>query len=184
MKTKSPFYEGFSDQNARFLALPVKVKLGFRVVAFDPYLSQSEFDREEVERVEFATLPKMSDVISLHAPLDKSTEHLLGEREFDLMKPSAFVVNTARGRLIDEKALYGALVNKKIARAALDVLESEFPGAENPLLQLDNVTLTPHVAWYSETPLENLRTKAAEGVVAVSKGEIPKELVNRELIHS
>jgi len=97
LKTKSPFYEGFSDQNARFLALTVKVKSGFRVVAFDPYLSHSEFDREEVERVEFATLPKMSDVISLHAPLDESTEHLLGEREFDLMKPSAFVVNTARG---------------------------------------------------------------------------------------
>jgi len=95
------------------------------------------------------------------------------------MKPSAFVVNTARGGLIDKKTLYGALVNKKIARAALDVLKSEFPGADNSLLQLDNVTLTPHVAWYSETSLENLRTKAA-----VSKGEIPEGLVNRELIHS
>jgi len=99
------------------------------------------------------------------------------------MKSSAFMVNTARGGLIDEKALYEALANKKIAGAAVDVLGSEFPKVDNPLLQLDNLILTPHAAWYSEASLVKLRTRATKDIARALKGEIPEGLANRELIH-
>ncbi|RLE13139.1 C-terminal binding protein [Candidatus Aerophobetes bacterium] len=168
---------------ARSLARKAKC-LGFKVVAFTPRKHEKLYKKEGVERMEFDILLKISDVISIHAPLNESTRHLFGEREFNLMKPSAYLVNTARGALIDERALYEALVNKRIAGAALDVLETEFPDASNPLFQLDNVIFTPHAAWYSEASLEKLQTKPALDIVRALKGEIPEGLVNRELIQS
>ena len=166
---------------ARRLAKKAKF-LGFKVVAFDPFLSQSEFKKEKVEQIEFNKLLETSDVISLHTPLNKSTKYLLGKKEFDQMKPSAFIINTARGGLIDEGALYKALTAKKISGAALDVLENESSNIHNPLFQLDNLILTPHVAFYSETSLVKLRTKLTLDIARVLKGEIPQGLVNQELI--
>ncbi|MBE0478586.1 C-terminal binding protein [Candidatus Aerophobetes bacterium] len=156
--------------------------LGFKVIAFDPYIMEDEFNKEEVEKVEFDELIRGADVISLHTPLTDATQHIFSHKEFDQMKSSAFIINTARGALIDEKALYSALLNKKIQGAAVDVLESEFPDMTNPLFQLDNFIATPHTAWYSETSLAKLQTKPALDIAKVLKGEIPEGLVNTELI--
>jgi len=166
---------------ARRLARKAKC-LGFKIIVFDPYISKSEIDKKGIEKVDFNKLLKTSDVISLHTPLNRSTKHLFGEKEFNQMKPSAFIVNTARGGLIDERALYNALINKKIKGAAVDVLETEFPDASNPLFQLDNLIATPHVAFYSKTSLIKLQTKPALDIARVLKGEVPEGLVNRELI--
>lgn len=97
------------------------------------------------------------------------------------MKPSAFIINTARGPVIDEKALIKALQEKRIAGAGLDVLEQEPTPSDNPLLKMDNVIITPHVAWYSEESEAELRTKAAQGVADVLLGYWPKYLVNKEV---
>lgn len=157
--------------------------LGFRTIAFTPRKHEERYKREGVERVEFGQLLRASDVISLHAPLNERTRHLFGDREFDLMKPSSFIINTARGGLIDEKALYNALADKKIAGAAVDVLETEFPRPDNTLFQLDNLIVTPHVAFYSETSREKLQTKPALDIARALRGETPKGLVNTELIY-
>jgi len=167
---------------ARRLARKAR-SLGFRVIAFDPYVEKDEMRKEGVEKVEFGRLLEVSDVISLHAPLTDTTKHLFSEEEFEKMKPSAYIINTARGGLIKEDALYNALKDKKIAGAAVDVLETEFPDTNNPLFQLDNLIATPHVAFYSETSLVKLQTKPAQDIARVLKGEIPEGLVNKELIY-
>jgi len=166
---------------ARKLARKAKC-LGFKVVAFTPRKHEELYKKEGVERVEFDTLLKISDVISIHAPLKESTRHMFGKKEFDLMKPTSFIVNTSRGAIIDERALYNALLNKKIQGAAVDVLESEFPDKNNPLFKLDNFIATPHTAFYSEKSLVRLRTKPVLDIVRALKGEIPEGLLNKELI--
>jgi len=92
---------------------------------------------------------EISEIISVNCPLNEKTRHLLGRREFGLMKKSAFIINTARGSIIDEKALIEALSEDMIAGAGMDVLEQEPPLPDNPLLRMDNVIITPHMSWYS-----------------------------------
>lgn len=166
---------------ARRLARKAKC-LGFKVVAFTPRRHEELYKKEGVERVEFDTLLKISDVISIHASLTESTYHMFGKREFNLMKPTSFIVNTSRGKIIDEKALYDALVNKKIQGAACDVLETEFPDKNHPLFKLENFIATPHVAFYSERSLKRLREKPVIDIIRALTGEVPEGLVNKELV--
>jgi len=155
---------------------------GCNLLGYDPYVSRSAFKKIGIKRVGLQTLLRRSDLISLHVPLTPETRHLIGERQLRLMKPTAYLVNVSRGSVVDERALYRALKGKVIAGAALDVLEKEPPTADNPLLQLDNVLVTPHMAWFSDQVRLQIQTRAAENVAAVLKGDRPAHLVNPQVV--
>jgi len=157
---------------------------GFEVklIAYDPYVPENVFAEYNVERVNFETLIKEADIIMVHASLTSETRHLIGEDELKSMKRSAILVNTSRGSIIDEKALYKALKEGWISGAGLDVLEKEPPERNNPLLKLNNVIITPHMAWYSIESLDEIRRIAAEEVVRALSGQIPTSLVNRDVL--
>ncbi|MCI0528437.1 MAG: C-terminal binding protein [Nitrospira sp.] len=152
--------------------------LGLKILANDPYISKEVATTHGVELVSLEEILRRSDYLSLHLPLNAETRRLIGEAQLKLMKPTAILINTARGPIVDEKALIKALKEKWIAGAALDVLEKEPPDPDNPLFQMDNVILTPHAAWYSEDACPELRRKAATNVRQVLSGYYPKYLVN------
>jgi len=129
---------------------------GFKIIAYDPYISKVE---SGIELVEFSQLLSDSDFISIHAPLTTETRHSFGENELKAMKKTAYLINTSRGPIVDEKALCKALKNKWIASAALDIMEKEPPDWKNPLLNLDNLIVTPHISFYSEESYIELKTK-------------------------
>lgn len=163
-------------------ALAEKAKpFGFELLVYDPFLTQSDVDSYGAVLVSLDELMANSDFVSVHAPLTPETHHLIGDHELRLMKPSAFILNTARGPVIDEKALIKVLQDGRIAGAGLDVLEEEPAHQDNPLLSMDNVILNPHVGWYSEQAEIELKTKAAQGVAEVLQGFLPKNLVNKQV---
>ena len=120
-----------------------------------------------------------ADVISLHVPLTATTKHLIDARRIALMRPTAIVVNTARGGLIDTAALYDALAQRRILGAGLDVFEHEPPDPKHPIFKLDNVALSNHIGWYSEESMRELQRKTAEEAVRVLHGETPHHWLNR-----
>jgi glyoxylate reductase len=133
--------------------------------------------------LEFADLERLlgeSDFVTLHVFLSPQTRHLIGERELALMKPTAILVNTARGPVVDQKALYTALKGGQIAAAGLDVTEEEPVPLDDPLLTLDNVTITPHVASATVATRERMAAIAVENVLATLRGELPPNCVNPE----
>lgn len=130
------------------------------------------------ERVDMDTLCAEADLISLHAPLNEQTHHCIDARRLALMKPTAILVNTARGGLVDSDALHAALAARRILGAGLDVFEQEPPG-DHPLLQLDNVVLSNHMGWYSEEAMRDLQRLATEEAVRVLRGDIPLNWLNR-----
>lgn len=158
-----------------------KAKRGFdmKVIAYDPYVAKEEFMKLEVTPVELDHLLKVSDIVSLHTPLTNETRHLIHREKLRLMKSSAILINTSRGPVVDQEALIEALKNGWIAGAALDVLASEPPDKDDPLLEMENVILTPHVAWFSEESFTDLLQKAAHEAIRALKGEIPLHLVNK-----
>ena len=149
----------------------------FRILVYDPYANSFP---EGVEKVDLDRLLKQADIISIHCPLNEETRGLIGERAFSLMKPGVYIINTARGEIIDENALLKALRENRIAGAALDVFSQEPPAPDHPILQFENVIITPHMAWYSEEALEEARTRAAEEVVGFFKGKMPSYPANPE----
>jgi D-3-phosphoglycerate dehydrogenase len=153
---------------------------GFNIIATDPFVSQEEGDKLGVTMVDMDTLLKTSDVISIHAPLMKSTYHMIDKNAFSKMKKTAYVVNAARGGVIDQKALYDALTSGTILAAGLDVLEKEPPDADDPILKLDNVIILPHSAGYAEGSYERARKWSATEVVTVLQGKEPRNWVNRK----
>jgi len=163
------------------LMAPKAKAFGMRVVTYDPYVPDEVLKEAGVERVEFDELVRISDYISIHTPLMPATHHLFNADIFSKMKPGAYIVNTARGPIIDEAALAGALDKKQIAGAALDVMEKEPPGS-SPLFGRDNIIVTPHTSFYSEESLVDLQTKAAEEVVRVLSGQAPKNPVNPDAL--
>jgi D-3-phosphoglycerate dehydrogenase len=154
---------------------------GLRVLGYDPYLSREDLQRVGAEKVEFEQLLQESDFISLHAPLTSETKNLFGLKEFKKMKPTAVIINTARGPIIDEQALYQALREGLIAGAGLDVTEPEPPRPDDPLLKLEQVLITGHSAYFSEASNLELQQKSAEAVVLALKGEWPPFLANPEV---
>ena len=121
------------------------------------------------------------DYISLHCPLNKSTKHLIDFNEIDMMKKGGFMINTSRGEIINQKALYEAVKNRKIARAALDVLEKDPPLLQD-IINTDKIIYTPHVDWNSVDAEIELRKSAAREVKRVLLGGKPANLVNREIL--
>jgi D-3-phosphoglycerate dehydrogenase / 2-oxoglutarate reductase len=165
------------------LVAPKAKAFGLRVVTCDPYVSQEITAGAGIERVDFAELVRVSDYISIHTPLIPETEGLFNADVFRQMKPSAYLINTARGPIVDEEALARALDVGHLAGAALDVLAKE-PPIESPLFGRDNVILTPHMSFYSLESLAELQTKAAEEVVRVLTGRAPHNPVNPEALKS
>lgn len=160
-------------------ALAKKTKSLFRnIISSDPYVSSDIAKEYGVELVSMDKLFKLSDVISLHMPNTKETYHFVNDELLSSMKESAYLVNTARGQLIDEIALYKALKNRKIAGAALDVTEIEPPEVDNQLLELDNIFITPHIGFYSLDSFKELRIKAAEEARRIIMSEKPLHQIN------
>lgn len=133
-----------------------------------------------VEYVSFDELLRRSDFISIHVPLTAETRHLFNAEAFAKMKPTAVLVNTARGPIVDEAALYAALKTGRIAAAGLDVMDPEPPSPDNPLLTLNNVILLPHIGSASIATRTRMATMAAENAAAALRGELPPNLVNPE----
>jgi D-3-phosphoglycerate dehydrogenase len=145
--------------------------MGCRVMANDPYLPPEVFAVHGVEQVDFATLIAESDYLSLHVPLNEETYHIIGTAELARMKPTTFLINTSRGGIVDQRALYEALQSGQIAGAGLDVFEDEPPAPDDSLLLLDSVILTPHVAWRSEDSKNTMASRVAEEIGRAFRGE-------------
>lgn len=154
--------------------------LGLRVLVYDPYVRSEQAADLGVELVNLDTLLQQSDYVSLHCPLTDETRHLINKERLEMMKPTAYLINMARGPIVDQPALYQALVDGKISAAALDVLEKEPPDPDDPLFKLDNVIFTPHTSSWSAQSFVQLRQETARNVVIVLKGEPPRAVVNRK----
>ncbi|HXQ10842.1 MAG TPA: C-terminal binding protein, partial [Caulobacteraceae bacterium] len=151
---------------------------GLRVIACDPYVSELEITAAGVEPVGFAELLERSDYLSVHAPHNDETEHAINATALARMKPTAVVINTARGNIIDEVALIEALQTGIIAGAGLDVLEQEPPSDNNPLLTMENVVVTPHVASATTRMRPETRRRVGREVALVLRGKWPMSCVN------
>lgn len=151
---------------------------GLHVIAYDPYISELAISAEGVEPVSFSELLARSDYVSMHAPLNDETRHMLDGAAFKAMKNEAVVVNTGRGPTIDEAALIGALERGEIAAAGLDVLEREPPADDNPLLGMANVIVTPHVASATTRMRPETRRRVGREVALVLRGRWPMSCVN------
>jgi len=144
---------------------------GIKVIANDPYAKPEVFKAANVEPVDFDTLLKTADYVSVHAPLLPATRGLINASAFAKMKKGAYLVNTARGPLIDEAALIAALDTGQVGGAGLDVVAAEPLVKDSPLLGRDNVIISPHTAFYSIEALEELQIKCASDVARVLSGE-------------
>jgi D-3-phosphoglycerate dehydrogenase len=163
--------------------LVAKKLAGFepRYLGYDPYVDPKQVQYLGIEMVGLYTLLRESDFVTISARLTKENEHLLGRRELGLMKPTAFLINSARSGLIDEEALYQALKEKRIGGAALDVFDVEPPGKDYPLVTLDNCTVTSHMAGTTKDALLNAPKLLAQRMLCLVRGEgEPRFQVNKE----
>ncbi|RLG09467.1 MAG: D-glycerate dehydrogenase, partial [Thaumarchaeota archaeon] len=156
--------------------------LQMRILAYDPYVSPNLMKSLGVEPTTLERLLEESDVVTLHVRLTDETRHMIGERELKRMKPTAILVNTSRGEIVDEKALIKALNEGWIAGAALDVFEKEPLPPDHPFLKMDNVTITPHIAGASKEVVKRSVIMIAEDVKRLLKGEKPLYCVNPEVL--
>src|SRR5918996_666371 len=164
-------------------ALASKVQsLGMKVLVYDPYVASDLIFLHGAQAASLERLLAEADAISVHVPLSAETRNLIGQRELAHMKPTAFLINTSRGGIVDEQALAVALKEGRLGGAALDVLSSEPPSPDHPLRQAPNMILTPHLAFYSRESVIELQTKAAEEVARALKGEPPRSPVNPEVL--
>ena len=155
---------------------------GMEVLASDPFVAAETATQLGARMVDVTTLLQESDFVTLHSPLIPETRNMIGAAELELMKPTAFLINCARGPLIHEEALYEALTNSGIGGAGLDVLVDAHPAPDHPLLRLENAIITPHVAFFSEEAVLELEERAAAEVAAVLQGRMPDNLVNRDVL--
>jgi phosphoglycerate dehydrogenase-like enzyme len=150
--------------------------LGMKTLAWSQNLTSEAAAASAAQRVDLDVLLAESDVISIHLKLSDRTRGLLGARELALMKPTAYLVNTARGPIVDEQALAAALADKRIAGAALDVFDVEPMQANHPFLALDNVVLAPHVGYVTEENYRLIYRGALEDIVAFLDGKVVRPL--------
>ena len=152
------------------------------MLASDPVVSPDLVSKHGATLVPIDALLKESDFVTLHAPLIPDTLNMIGTEELSLMKKDAFIINAARGPLIDENALYNALSNGDIGGAGLDVMVDNVPSKDHPLLTLENIIITPHIAFFSQESTLELEQRAAKEVVRVYRGEMPDNLVNQKVL--
>ena len=154
---------------------------GMHIAAYDPFLPAEYFEQMGVERItEEDELFRRADVLSVHLPLNKSTAKIINAEKLALMKPTALFLNLARGGLVDEEALIKALQEGKLGGAGLDVLADEFPSMDNPLFQMDNVIVSPHIAYYSEGSDVDLRNYAINQVIGALENGAPEFFLNKK----
>ena len=164
--------------------VPKAKAFGLEVLVYSPRATPQIADEYGVTLVDFPELLAESDFITIHAPLNPETEGMFNEEAFRRMKSTAYILNTARGGIIQTDALYNALTTGEIAGAGLDVLAEEPPQSDEPLLVLDNAILTPHAAFTSEESIYDLEVTAAAEVARVLTGQIPESVVNPEVLSS
>ena len=153
-----------------------------KIVASDPYVREEQAAEVGVTLVDLDTLLSTADFISIHAPLADETKKMIDAGALAKMKPTAYLVNTSRGGLVDQGALIEALEAKKLAGAGLDVYQVEPLEPDSPLKELDNVILTDHAGWYSEDSIVELQMRAAQAVAAVLSGRRPQSVVNPDVL--
>jgi D-3-phosphoglycerate dehydrogenase / 2-oxoglutarate reductase len=153
-----------------------------RVLGYDPYVDKTLAREAGIKLVDLPQLLRESDYVSLHPLLNQETRHMIGEKELNQMKRRAFLINTARGPVVDEKALIRALQDKRIAGAGLDVFEQEPIEPDNPLLKMDNVIVLPHSASYSDVSFIRLRTSVGQEAARLVSGKWPKNVVNKSVL--
>lgn len=166
---------------ARTLA-PKALGFGLKIMAYTPRLATDALGDAGTVTNDLDALLRAADYISIHAPLTDETRGLIDERALRLMKPTAYLINTSRGPIIDEAALVQAAREGWIAGAGLDVLSREPADPADPLLKLKNVIVTPHASFYSETSLEELARGGAEHAAQALRGELPGDIVNPEVM--
>lgn len=149
-----------------------------KMIAYDPYLNPVKAQELGVELVSFEELLQRSDYVTIHCPATAQNRHMFNDTAFALMKPTAYLINCARGAIVDTNALITALQTGKIAGAALDVIEKEPIEKDNPLLEMDNVIIASHFGGYSEEAIVSLQTKAAQEAVNILAGNRPFNPVN------
>jgi len=152
------------------------------IITYDPFISRETAELLGARLVGWEELFTRSDIVTLHLPLTESTRGIVGAKEFGMMKNTAVLINASRGPIVDEAALIQALQEKRIAGAALDVFQKEPLDPTNPLLQMDNVVLTPHVAGFTYESMRRISEQSTANCLAALKGEIPEFVVNREAI--
>jgi D-3-phosphoglycerate dehydrogenase len=152
------------------------------MLAYDPYIEELVMTDYGVEPVGLTELLQRSDIISMHAPSTEEVHHMLTEEHFRLMKPTALFINNGRGPTVDEAALIKALQENWITGAALDVLEQEPPDPQNPLLTMENVVLTPHVASASSRMSPSARRRVGQEIALVLDGRWPRSCVNPSVL--
>jgi D-3-phosphoglycerate dehydrogenase len=152
------------------------------VLAYDPYVGDDVLSELGVRRADLKTLLRESDIVTIHVPLTDETRGLIGREELEIMKPTAILINAARGAIVDEKELYRALKTGTIRFAVIDVWEEEPLKPGNPLFELENVQLSIHTASWTRQAFENLMRLSAENVVRVIRGERPINIVNEPLL--
>ena len=162
--------------------IPKAKAFGLAVKIYSPRASSESIQCHGAEKISFQELLKTSDFISIHAPLTPETEYMFSFDEFRIMKPTTFLINTARGGIVNTAALTDALQNGEIAGAGLDVLETEPPQSEEALFSLDNVVITPHTAFISEESILELEITAATCVAQVLTGQLPESVVNPSVL--
>jgi D-3-phosphoglycerate dehydrogenase len=153
---------------------------GMRVLAYDPYVATAP-NADLAEMVSLERVLRESDFVSLHPVLTPETFHLINAERLALMKPSAFLINTSRGGVVDEPALIDALAQNRLAGAGLDVFETEPPAADNPLLGMGNVICTPHGLSHAEESLRRCAVMTEENILALVAGRIPPYIVNPQV---
>jgi D-3-phosphoglycerate dehydrogenase len=155
--------------------------LDLTLIACDPVVEASFFEEHGVQKVSLEDLLVRSDFVSIHVPLSERTRHLIGEPQLRLMKSRSVLINTARGEIIDQPALVRALSEKWIRAAGLDVLETEPPARDDPILSLDNVVLTPHIASYSDLFHQRFWDHSVETLLALAENGWPLWVVNPDI---
>ena len=160
------------------LAMP----FAMRHLGYDPYITQESVAPLGVKLVNLDALLLESDFVCVNCPLNEETRHLVGSRQLGLMKRTAYLINTARGPIVDERALYQALSENKIAGAAIDVFEQEPTPADNPLLKLDNIVVTPHHICLTDECINTVAASVFNACRDLANGRVPKNVVNQQVL--
>ena len=183
LETSSVGLVGFG-KIPKSLAKKLQCSFGMKIYIYDPFVTQEQAKEYGVIKTTLDELLAQSDFVSIHVPLIKETYHLIDEKKLRLMKKTAYLVNAGRGAIVDEEALFKVLKENRIAGAAIDVFETEPIKPDDPLLELDNVFVTPHSAWHSRESMIALQSGAAKEVARVLSGQAPKNAVNYKAIHN
>ncbi len=155
---------------------------GMKILVYDPYVSADLATNFHAEFVSLDTLLRTSDVVSIHCVLTPETEKLICANELKKMKKTAFIIDVSRGAIIDENAILTALQEKWIAGAGLDVFAHEPLSPDHPILDMDNVILTPHLAWYTKEAYERLQKETLQRILELLEGKIPRNVKNPEVL--